>query len=528
MAHQHLHLSRDEPVTDRHRPQKGLQPYKPDDPKGFGTGLRQNFDRMLKDVEALNIGGFDNRRLIKITLRKGEMMPQLEAIRGVEIVSQEDREVILAFADSQGVSEFEARLTTLAKDGKVTREQLFFAIQDFDHWRPEDRLGPALKVEGTPNLDKFILDVELWPLEGTVHRQQMLKMFEAWNIENGIEILDRLNQPSLILTKVRLDKAQAEKLLSYRDVRIVDLPPRQGLSTEILLTDIQTLPTPSALDSRAGSITVLDSGLNTNHPALRDLVGEAAGFLAPNRDSDDNPNNGHGTFVSGLAVYGDVESCLRSGSFVPNLRLFSGKVFNNDDADQTSFVEKAVDDAVKYFNAQYGCKVFNLSYGDQRKVYDGRHIRGLAYTIDRLTRELGVLFIVPTGNLENAPRSRAEYPECLLSEVATIIDPATALNAITVGGLATKTATREAQAREDRIEDVPIAAELEPSPFTRRGPTVGKAIKPDLVEDAGNLAGQRQPNGQPRNRGLGLVSLNAGFASVDHSGKISEQVLQHR
>jgi hypothetical protein len=97
--------------------------------------------------------------------------------------------------------------------------------------------------------------------------------------------------------------------------------------------------------------------------------------------------------------------------------------------------------------------------------------------------------------------------------VATIIDPATALNAITVGGLATKTATREAQAREDRIEDVPIAAELETSPFTRRGPTVGKAIKPDLVEDAGNLAGQRQPNGQPRNRGLGLVSLNAGFAS---------------
>lgn len=513
MAHQHLYLSRDEPVTDRHRPQRGLQPYKPTDPKGFGTELKQNFDKMLKDAEALNIGGFDNRRLIKITLRKGEMLPPLEAIPGVEIVSQEDREIILAFADSQGVSEFEARLTTLAKDGKVTREQLFFAIQDFDHWRPEDRLGPALKVEGTSNLEKFILDVELWPLEGVDHRKQMLQKFEAWLIENGIEILDRLNQPSLILIKVRLGKVQAEKLLSYRDVRIVDLPPRQGLSAELLLTDMQTLPTPSALDSRAGAITILDSGLSANHPALQGVVGEAAGFLAPNRDAGDNQNSGHGTFVSGLAVYGDLESRIRSGNFVPNLRLFSGKVFNDDDADQTSFVEKAVDEAVKYFNSQYGCKVFNLSYGDQRKVYDGRHIRGLAYTLDRLTRELGILFIVPTGNLENIPRSRAEYPQCLLSEIATIIDPATALNAITVGGLATKTATMETQAREESIEDIPIAASLEPSPFTRRGPTVGNAIKPDLVEDAGNLAGQRQLNGPPRHRGLGLISLNAGFAT---------------
>lgn len=512
MSHQHLRISRDEPITDRHRARKGLQTYKPTDPKDFGAGLKRNLDRMLQDTDAANIGGFDNRRLIKITLRKGEPIPNLEFITGIEVVSQEDREIILAFADSNGLSTFEARLTTLAKHGKVTREQLLFAIQDFDHWRPEDRHGPALKVEGIPDSTNFILDVELWPLEGIDHRRAMLTAFEAWITENQIEILDKLNQPSLVLMKVRLNKRQAERLLSYRDVRILDLPARQGLSSEILETDVQTLPNPSALETRAGSITILDSGLNTNHPALKGLVGEAVGFLAPGQESDDNPVKGHGTFVSGFAAYGDVEACIRSGRFIPNLRLFSGKVFRDDDNDQTSFVEKAVEEAVKYFHTQYGCRVFNLSYGDQRKVYDGRHVRGLAYTIDRLTRELGVLFIVPTGNLESIPKTRAEYPQCLLSDIASIIDPATALNAITVGGLATRTVTREGQAREDRIEDIPIAKESEPSPFTRRGPSVGKAIKPDFVEAAGNLSGHRHADAQPRWRGLGVASLNAGFA----------------
>ena len=35
------------------------------------------------------------------------------------------------------------------------------------------------------------------------------------------------------------------------------------------------------------------------------------------------------------------------GQFVPQLRLFSGKVFEDDGQDQTEFVEKAVEEAVR-------------------------------------------------------------------------------------------------------------------------------------------------------------------------------------
>lgn len=487
--------------------------FTPDNPRQFGGRLKKNFESMLADSEQAGIGGYDKRRLMKIVLRPGEVLPKIGDIPGVELVSHEESTIVLAFADAQGVSEFEARLTTLAQKGTATRKEILFAIQDFSSWTPEDRSGAALKTEGPPATEEFILDVELWPLDTNEHRNRLLKAFLEWLGKNQIEILDQLMQPSLIMVKVRVNKVKADLLLNHRDVRTVDLPPKVGLALELVLADIQSLPQFTPPDASAGSVCILDSGLNANHPLLQGIVGEAVGFLPPHKAAEDNPDRGHGTFVSGLAAFGSIESILSGPQAQPDLRIFSGKVFNDDDSDQTKFVEKAVEEAVHYFQKEYGCKVFNLSYGDLRKSYDGRHVKGLAYTLDRLTRELGVLFVVPTGNITDIPTDKTLYPKYLLDEINSIVDPATALNVITVGGIARKTASREAQKHTDRIEDVPIAGMSEPSPFTRCGPSVAKAVKPDFVEEAGNLAYLRHARGNPRHMGLGLISLNSGFAN---------------
>jgi hypothetical protein len=197
------------------------------------------------------------------------------------------------------------------------------------------------------------------------------------------------------------------------------------------------------------------------------------------------------------------------------LRLFSGKVFKDDGTDQTEFVEKAVEEAVRDLHDQYGCRVFNLSYGDYNKVYDGRHVRGLAYTLDRLTRELGVLFVVPTGNLRTSElpdNPCAQYPNYLFADDARLLDPAPALSALAVGGLAHHTASRESQRYPQHIEDLPIAQEDQPFPLGRCGPSINGAIKPDLVDNAGNLAVMRN-GGRPRQAGLGLVSTCGNFAN---------------
>ena len=514
MPYEHLQFSRETPLTDRHRRRDPRPGFRPADPRQFGQQMGQRFTEAQERAREEDFGGYDERLLLKFHIREGERIPELEAVPGVEVVSQEDQLVVLAFMDEQAVGEVESRLTSLARDGRATRADLLYALEAFDHWTPEDRTGPALRQFGWPNGETFLLDVELWPEERNNRREAMADAFTQMLEEWEIDVTDRVLQPSLLMFRLRCSREFAETtLLRHRDVRMVDLPARSGVSIQLLSTDINTLPDPSTPDEDAPRIAVLDSGITANHPLLQPAVGDAQGFLPPRNNAEDS-DPWHGTFVAGLALYGDVAEQLRAGRFTPELRLISGKVFENDGADQTRFVENAVEEAVHNFHKQYGCRVFNLSYGDLNKVYDGRHVRGLAYTLDRLSRELGILFVVPTGNLQisDLPENpREAFPDYLFDESSRLLDPATALNALTVGGIVRMTATRDAQRYPDKIEDVPVAAENQPFPLTRCGPSVNQAIKPDVVEEAGNLAVMRAA-GRPRHQGLGVLSLSGNFA----------------
>ena len=523
MSYEHLRFLRETSLTDRHRRQDKRPRFRPENPGAFGESLRLSLTSACQRADQEDVGGFDDRTLIKIQLREGESVPDLNLIPGVELLSQENKLVVLAFASQEGRTEFESRLTNLVREGKTTRAELLYALQSFDHWTSDDRLGSALRQQGFPESPTFVLDIELWPQDRPDRRDAILNAFLGWIREQGIERLDDLKQPSLIMVRMRCNREQADKLLRHRDIRTVDLPPRGGISIEILRTSVDQIVSPDAPPADAPAIAVLDSGLTSGHPLLTSAVGDAQGYLAPHRHPHDEPPSWHGTFVAGLALYGDIAECLRLGQFVPQLRLFSGKVFQDNGNNQTEFIEKAIEEAVLELNKQYGCRVFNLSYGDLNKVYDGRHVRGLAYTLDRLTRELGVLFIVPTGNIpihELPENPRARYPDYLMDESARLLDPATALNVLTVGGLALNTATRNAQRYPNGIEDLPIAREDQPFPLSRRGFSINGAIKPDVVEHAGNLAVMRI-GGRTRHDGLGVMSTCGDFAG---GGLFSEDI----
>lgn len=513
MAYEHLRLEKESPVTDRHRP-RGFGAPAPADPRGHGNALLRSFRAVRELAANEDLGGFDDRKLLKIRLREGErQLPPFNLIDGLEVVSQERHEVVLAFATAAALNLVEERLATLARDGRVTRKELLFVIDAFEHWTPEDRTGAALADQGLPQAGPCVLDVELWPQDMPARRQAALASFTAFAREHGAEILDQVNTPSLLMVRLRCSREAAEQVLRYRDARTVDLPPRWGLAIGTVTADVNRFPQPAQPGADAPRVAVLDSGLVTGHPLLAPAVGHAQGYVLPHRSPDD-ADPWHGTSVAGLALYGDIEAAIAAGGFIPSLFLVSGRVFNHDGNDQTEFVENAVERAVRDLHAEFGCKVFNLSYGDQNKVYDRGHVRGLAYTLDRLTRELGVLFVVSTGNLklEGLPEDPlAAYPDYLLQDHARLLDPATALNAVTVGGVAQHEATRNAQRYRDAVEDRPIARTGHPYPLTRSGPSINGAIKPDFVEHAGNLA-VRRADGGTIDRGLGVVTVNGGFA----------------
>jgi len=513
MAYEHLRLEKESPVTDRHRPRGfGAQPRA--DPRGHGNALLRSFRAVREVVANEDVGGFDDRKLLKIRLREGErQLPDFEAIAGLEVVSQEGHEVVLAFATATALNLVEERLATLARDGRVTRKELLFVIDAFEHWTPADRTGAALAEQGLPQEGPCTLDVELWPQDMPARRHSTLASFTAFAREHGAAILDQVNTTSLLMVRLRCNRDAAEQILRYRDARRVDLPPRWGLAVGTVAADVNRFPPPEPPEEGAPRVAVLDAGLVTGQPLLAPAAGHAQGYVLPHRSPDDAAP-WHGTSVAGLALYGDIEAAIAAGEFIPSLFLVSGRVFNHDGDDQTEFVENAVERAVRDLHAEFGCRVFNISYGDLNKVYAGGHVRGLAYTLDRLSRELGVLFVVSTGNLtlESLPNDpMAGFPDYLLQNHARLVDPATALNVVTVGGIARHEATRNAQQYQHAVEDRPIARSGHPYPMTRSGPSVNGAIKPDFVEHAGNLAVRRNGGGTT-DRGLGVVTINGGFA----------------
>jgi hypothetical protein len=513
-SYSHLTLEREVPVTEK-RKGGNPRPIAPGDPAAHARGLKARVEDALQQTDG-DLGGFDDRRLFRFEVNKGFNPDDLRHVSpDIEFVSQEADTVVVAFVTKAALDSFEARLVSMAQGNAVSYKQVIYALQGIDGWSADDRTGWALRRQGMPTTEPFVLDLELWPVDARpAERIALWDAFRAWLVENGIEALDGVRQPGLLLQRVRCTRVQAERLLRHRDVRTVDLPPRYGLDLSVLTTDIQEIPPVPSPPEDAPGIAVLDSGLATGHPLLAPAVGDVESFL-PGHGPDDE--HGHGTHVAGLALYGDVQEVLESGAFVPELRLFSGRILDRNNENETGFVENQVADAVRHFHGQYGCRVFNLSFGDRNKPYLGGHVRGLALTLDTLSREFGVLFIVSTGNVSGDQLTdlawKNDYPGYLWSAHWTLIDPATALNALTVGSIARFDRSYASGRDTNDPSEVPLARRDQLSPFTRHGPSVGGAVKPEVVAYGGNWAlNTRGGANYLVGQGLGEVSTNLGFA----------------
>jgi len=112
----HLPLAREQPVNRRRSRPAPIRVPQPADPRGFGAELRHSLQTARQRAEQEDIGRFDDRRLIKLELATPLDPESFRAISGeIEIVSQEDRTVVLAFVTAAALDAFEAKLATLAQ-----------------------------------------------------------------------------------------------------------------------------------------------------------------------------------------------------------------------------------------------------------------------------------------------------------------------------------------------------------------------------------------------------------------------------
>lgn len=505
--YEHLRLARSERVNPR-RTRSGRGAPKPDDPSAYARGLLEGLEQGTTQASLLK-SGFDPRLLLKLTY---EGDPEdLRYIPGLDVVSQEERTAVVVFADDGAMGEFKRRLGLIAGGRRATREDVLFAIRAFDTWTPDDRVGSTLRHEPFPERGEGWLDVELWPLESARDRVAMLTEFTAWCAANGVTVLDKLDRAALVLLRVRTGHSGYAAMLHLRDVRAIDLPPKLKVGFELMTIDLPSLGLAGSPKPDAPRIGILDSGIVAGHPLLASAVGEAASFL-PGRDGADE--HGHGTMVAGLALYGDVRACIENRSFAPRFHILSGRVTDENNENESTLIENQVADAVKYFASTYGCRIFNLSVADSRRVYEGGHVGPWASVLDDLAREHGALIVVAAGNFRGTDTVPSdwvrEYPGYLLEPAARLLDPAPAVNALTVGSIARQELARMAEHFPHDPAYRPIARDGEPSPFTRAGPGARGAIKPDLVHYGGNWAVDAR-GGTPSP--LGEISTGHSFAT---------------
>lgn len=517
-SYEHLPLVRETRTTERRRPTRGgMGPSRPTDVEQHARNVRQSFDtaRKEQDEGSESLYGFDDRYLFKFKTQDRVDTSALSSFgNNVELISEEDGEVFLAFVDEDAFETFQSRLQELEEGGQPTRRRVLWALQEAANWTAEDRMGSALCAEGFPSHEAFVLDVELWPL---LRDREIRAGFEEWCDEQQLSRIDDFNSANLVLYRVRVTREQAEQLLRHRDVRGVDLPPRYGVDRDFLDFDISEYPELESPPDFAHKVAVLDSGIAANHPLLGSAIGDAQTFVEHEDASD---STGHGTAVAGIALWGDVAEAVEGQATTPRLWVLSGKVLYADDYDDPEYdrelIENQVTRAVEYFTDEYDCRVFNLSFGDRLHPYTGGHLGRLAVTLDELARRHEVVFVISSGNFtgtEDIPQNwREDYPGYLFSEAARLLDPAPALNGLTVGSYAYHEATfREQQRSVGRqlMAGVPIAQNHQPSPFTRRGPSVKGAVKPELIEHGGNWAVNLM--GRTDDRGLGRVTTGRDF-----------------
>lgn len=442
---------------------------------------------------------------------------------GLTLLSEEPGNVVILFSPDQ-LAEFSNRIGIFGeeqRDGLPAYSWIASVTTEMALWGRENRTGRKLKGIEIEQDQTYTLDVELWSYGTRDEIDNRMEELRHFVINNGGQFLDLFVNTSLSIARVKLNGVTLDRLLDVGIVQSVDLPPAPDLQTGLLINvPLDEFPNPPGPPQEgAEGICIIDSGITTGHPMLQTAVGETVAI--PTRLGSGFDEHGHGTMVAGIALYGDVAACINNLDFTPQFYIFGARVTNaNNEFDDERLIISQMDEAVRYFHDNYGCRVFNISLADPQLVFDGSKPSPWAQILDTLARELNIIIVVSTGNYpvvgingNAADQKRIGYPGYLLDPDARILEPATAANAITVGAIShCENAEMFGRYPNDPAYQC-IALTSQPSPFTRSGPGVNDAIKPDVCEYGGNILWDGRTHVLIRDRGLSIVSMNREFTS---------------
>ncbi len=316
------------------------------------------------------------------------------------------------------------------------------------------------------NEEEKNIEIEFLPNLGNEKYTKIQSEISRYLTEEKIELYNSRIRENSYSIKIRCSPQSVQTIIKGTDSIWQVRESSEIITSEPQRFDMKSSVIPDEPEENAKSICVLDTGIDYEHYLLQNAIIDHID-LTPDQNSKDV--KGHGTFVAGIAAYGDLEN---TQIFSPSAKIISVKV-QEVIGTPPPYLETYIEEAVqRYHNS---AKIFNLSVMYPTKS-DSANPSELAYTIDTLSKKYDVLFVVSSGNLKEEifDFDLKQYPLYFSNEKCVVYCGAESSNCISVGGVAEKETVFS------------LAKKNHPSPFTRRGLFNNRA-KPDVVHFAGNL-----------------------------------------
>lgn len=259
------------------------------------------------------------------------------------------------------------------------------------------------------------------------------------------------------------------------------------LANEKQALRVQDLIDRTVINESNVSVCVIDTGANNGHPLLaQSLTDDNCLTVDPNWGTNDD--EGHGTSMCGIALYGDLQKELSSTHSVEvNHKLESVKLLNMDGGNKDErlwgdLTSQAVNQAEIQNPDMLRINCLAITSDDNR---DHGRPSSWSSALDLISsgceeNDQKRLILVCAGNVNS--NEWKNYPESNLD--ISIFDPAQSWNALTVGAVTCKTTVTNSEFLGYAL----IAGNGELSPFsTTSFKCDGKwPFKPDVVLEGGN------------------------------------------
>ncbi|VEP12428.1 conserved hypothetical protein [Hyella patelloides LEGE 07179] len=246
--------------------------------------------------------------------------------------------------------------------------------------------------------------------------------------------------------------------------------------------------------SNAPNICVIDSGIQERHPLLKSAIDSNSSTCWISEESDNTAdyvdNGGHGTRVAGAILY--PRNIPRTGQQQAICWLQNARVLDADcHLPEQLFPPDCLKEIVNLYFKQHNTRIFNHSITGIVPCRT-RYMSAWAATIDELTYQNDILFIVSAGNLPlnskigytrlsvtDHLQANRLYPNYLLEDSCRIANPAQSFQALTVGSVAStyyNNPPLTSLAKTDKA-----------SAFSCTGLGIWETIKPEVVEYGGDV-----------------------------------------